>query len=310
MEAIKKFLFHCKFEKNLSDKTLKAYSIDLNQFNKYIHNNFNLNDISQVGRDELKLYIQFISIFKPKTIKRKIASVKAMFNFLEFEELIKHNPFRKIKIRIKEPSVLPKVMDIQEASLLFNTAYKELREITDKKAHYVYKEKTRDIAALELLFGTGVRVSELCSIRYNDFGEGFSSIKVNGKGNKERIIQIINKDIKKALKNYYCLFSLEIEDDSYFFLNRLGNRLSEQSVRLMIRKYRKKCCITKNITPHVFRHTFATLLLEQDVDIKYIQNLLGHSSIITTQIYTHVSQEKQADILQKKHPRNEIKLSC
>lgn len=102
------------------------------------------------------------------------------------------------------------------------------------------------------------------------------------------------------------MFLPEIENHEFFFVNRLGNRLSEQSVRLMIRKYRKKSQITKNITPHVFRHTFATLLLEQDVDITYIQSLLGHSSITTTQIYTHVSSEKQTEILQNKHPRNDM----
>ena len=146
------------------------------------------------------------------------------------------------------------------------------------------------------------------SLLYNDIGTDFSSIRVNGKGNKERTIQISNEEIKKALRNYYHLFSDVIEEEHYFFINRLGNRLSEQSVRLMIRNYKERCNLTKRITPHVFRHSFATLLLEQDVDIKYIQNLLGHSSIVTTQIYTHVSSEKQAEILQNKHPRNELVL--
>jgi len=307
MEEINKFLFHCKFEKNLSDKTIKAYTTDLKQFHEFINKNHSINDIYKIGKDELKHYIQFISKFKPKTIKRKIASIKAMFNFLEFEEFIEINPFRKIKLRIKEPSILPKVMNLQEATQLFNMAYQGLDKIRVKQHYYAYKEIIRDIAVLELLFGTGVRVSELCSLKYDDFGVDFSSIRVNGKGNKERIIQISNKDIKKALRNYYNNFSENIEDDNHFFINRLGNRLSEQSVRLMIKKYRNKCHINKNITPHVFRHTFATLLLEHDVDIKYIQNLLGHSSIVTTQIYTHVTQEKQAKILHNKHPRKDIK---
>lgn len=307
MEEINKFLFHCKFEKNLSDKTIKAYTTDLKQFQEFINKNHSINDIYKIGKDELKHYIQFISKFKPKTIKRKIASIKAMFNFLEFEEFIEINPFRKIKLRIKEPSILPKVMNLQEVTQLFNMAYQGLDKIRVKQHYYAYKEIIRDIAVLELLFGTGVRVSELCSLKNTDFGVNFSSIRVNGKGNKERIIQISNKDIKKALRNYYNYFSDIICDDNYFFINKLGNRLSEQSVRLMIKKYRNKCHINKNITPHVFRHTFATLLLEHDVDIKYIQNLLGHSSIVTTQIYTHVSQKKQAKILDNKHPRKDIK---
>ncbi len=306
MGVIEKFLFHCEFEKRLSSKTLKAYTTDLKQFESFLKVHYNVRDVSKVGKEELKHYIQFISTFKPKTTKRKIASAKAMFNFLEFEELISVNPFRKVRIKIKEPVVLPRVMNMQEATQLFSIAYRELSEMSDKKDCYSYKEKARDVAVLELLFGTGVRVSELCSLKYSDIGIGFSSIRVNGKGNKERSIQIINPDIKKALKNYYYLFSPEIENTEFFFVNRLGNRLSEQSVRLMIRKYRNECHITRNITPHVFRHTFATLLLEKDVDIKYIQNLLGHSSIMTTQIYTHVSSEKQTEILQNKHPRNDL----
>ncbi len=305
MEVINKFLFHCEFEKRLSSKTLKAYSIDLKQYKAFLVNR-NVAETLLMTKEDLKEYLQFISTFKPKTIKRKIATVKALFNFLEFEELIEINPFRKVKIRIKEPMILPRVMDIQEATKIFTIAYQELDKMRDNKESYSFKEKNRDIAALELLFGTGVRVSELCTLKHSDIGIGFSSIRVNGKGNKERNIQIINKDIKEALQNYYRLFSSDIENQKYFFINRLGNRLSEQSVRLMIRKYRKKCQITKNITPHVFRHTFATLLLEQDVDIKYIQNLLGHSSIMTTQIYTHVSTEKQTEILQNKHPRNDL----
>ncbi|GET35251.1 integrase [Prolixibacter bellariivorans] len=306
MEAIEKFLFHCEFEKRLSSKTLKAYSIDLAQFKSHMLTQYGLTDVSQIGKEELKHYVQFLSRFKPKTIKRKLAATKAMFNFLEFEEFIETNPFRKVRIRIKEPKVLPRVMNIEEITQLFQAAYRELRDMEGKPDSYAYMEKVRDVAVFELLFGTGVRVSELCSLKYADIGIDFSSVRVNGKGSKERNIQIINADIKRALRNYYRLFSAVIGTQEYFFINRFGNRLSEQSVRLMIRKYRKKCNITKNVTPHVFRHTFATLLLEQDVDIKYIQNILGHSSILTTQIYTHVSTEKQTEILEKKHPRNDL----
>jgi integrase/recombinase XerD len=304
-ETIKKFLFHCEFEKRLSKKTLKAYAIDLEQFKIHMLSQ-GLTSITLVSKVELKEYLHSISAFKPKTTKRKVASLKAFFNFLEYEELIDVNPLRKIRISIKEPLVLPQVMNIQEAIKIFSLVYSEMERYDGKKEQYSYKEKVRDIAVLELLFGTGVRVSELCSLKYRDIGIGYSSVCVNGKGNKERNIKIINENIKRALKKYYFLFSNQIDGREYFFVNRLGARLSEQSVRLMIRKYKNKGNIAKNITPHVFRHTFATLLLEQDVDIKYIQNLLGHSSIMTTQIYTHVSTEKQTEILKNKHPRNEF----
>lgn len=308
MGAIEKFLFHCEFEKRLSKKTIKAYTSDLKQFSDFIKVGCGVDDVLEVGKNELKKYVRFVSAFKPKTTKRKIATAKAMFNFFEFEELIPSNPFRKVMIRIKEPMLLPRVMNMMEVNLLFSIAYKELKNASYDKDMYLYREKLRDVAVMELLFGTGIRVSELCSLKYCDIGVDFSSIRVYGKGSKERSIQIMNHDIKKALEEYYGVFMPDIRRAGFFFINRLGNRLSEQSVRLMIRKYRNECNITKNITPHMFRHTFATLLLEQDVDIKYIQNLLGHSSIMTTQIYTHVSSEKQSEILKDKNPRNGLKL--
>lgn len=295
--VIDKFLFHCKYEKNLTTKTLKAYQIDLYQFKDFMFSEFNITNIRDIGKDELKGYLKNISRFKPKTIKRKIASAKTLFNFLEFEEFIEASPFRKVRFRIKEPLILPTVMTIEEISKLFTSVY-------SLKSAQNNKEVLRDIAVLELLFGTGIRVSELCSLNKEIINNDFCFIKVNGKGRKERTIQISNLEVRQALKRYYRAFNDKIEQNTFFFINRLNNRLSEQSVRLMIRKYRHLCHIEKRITPHVFRHSFATLLLENDVDITYIQALLGHSSINTTQIYTHVNLEKQSEILQLKHPRN------
>lgn len=131
-------------------------------------------------------------------------------------------------------------------------------------------------------------------------------IKIFGKGAKERIIQVGNTDVLEAVTEYYTAFAESIEATGYFFINRLGYRLSEQSVRNMITRYTNLAEIELHITPHMFRHSFATLLLEEEVDIRYIQQLLGHSSITTTQIYTHVSSKKQREILVTKHPRNKI----
>ena len=128
-------------------------------------------------------------------------------------------------------------------------------------------------------------------------------VKIKGKGDKERIIQICDNEVKKLLKEYLTLFTKQIEETQYFLVNRLGNKISEQSVRLMIKKYQKLSGIEKHITPHMFRHSFATLLLEEGVDIRYIQHMLGHSSISTTQIYTQVNMKQQRKILSSKHPR-------
>jgi integrase/recombinase XerD len=164
----------------------------------------------------------------------------------------------------------------------------------------------RDIAILELLFATGARVSEVCSLKVESININDGYIKIYGKGSRERVIQIEKKDVIKALLDYEKAFLGSITATGFFFINRLNNRMSEQSVRLMVRKYAKMANCKKDVTPHMFRHSFATLLLEEDVDIRYIQKLLGHSSITTTQIYTHVSTAKQKEILAMKHPRNKI----
>ena len=142
----------------------------------------------------------------------------------------------------------------------------------------------------------------------NDVNITDHAIKFYGKGSKERIIQIENISVRNAIDNYRNLFENDIIVSGYFFVNKLHKRLTEQSVREMINKYAKLSESNMHITPHMFRHSFATLLLEEDVDIRYIQKLLGHSSITTTQIYTHVAMTKQREILSAKHPRNKINL--
>lgn len=306
-KAIQDFKFHCEFEKGLSKCTLKAYEIDLEQFHSFIKQGYGVLDISQVDKHHIKAYIQSISNKKAKTTKRKLATIKAMFNFLEFEDELEVNPFRKIKINIKEPQTLPVVLTLSEVESVLKTIYKKMNDITNIDTYY-YKQVVRDVAIIELLFATGIRVSELCNLRFRDICNEFSSIIVNGKGNKQRIVGISNSDTKKILKEYFDLFDRQIIETGYFFINRIGKRISEQSVRFAIDKYCKELNFNKKVTPHVFRHSFATLLLEEDVDIRYIQNLLGHSSINVTQIYTHVSSKKQKDIILNKHPRKHISI--
>ena len=149
-----------------------------------------------------------------------------------------------------------------------------------------------------------MRISELCSLKPADIDFENKSILIYGKGAKERIVQIGNPEVLSALLLYQTAFRADIEICGYFFVNRLGKKLSDQSVRFMINRYARLASIEQHLTPHMFRHSFATLLLEQDVDIRYIQRILGHSSISTTEIYTHVSNVKQKDILFNKHPRN------
>ncbi len=307
IEAKESFILHCKFEKGLSTKTIEAYTSDINQFDSFLTLEKHSKKFKEIDKIVLKSFLQFISVMKPKTIKRKIATLKALFNFLEFEDEILVNPFRKMRIQIKEPKKLPCVLTITDIKVIFKTVY-QIRNRFLSKESYTYKAIVRDIAVLELLFATGIRVSELCNLRYNNIRSNFSSIIIIGKGDKERIVQICNKETKLALQEYYKLFKLDILQNGFFFNNRLNNAISDQSVRLMIRKYTQISGLNKNITPHTFRHTFATLLLEEGVDLIYIQHLLGHSSIMTTQIYTHVNQVKQKQILRTKHPRKKFSL--
>ncbi|MDE7285791.1 MAG: tyrosine-type recombinase/integrase, partial [Lachnospiraceae bacterium] len=151
--------------------------------------------------------------------------------------------------------------------------------------------------------------SELCSLRPADIDLKSSNVLIYGKGAKERILQIGNPDVISALTLYEETFKEEIDRCGYFFVNKLQHKLSDQSVRFMINHYAKLSGMKQHITPHMFRHSFATLLLEQDVDIRYIQRMLGHSSISTTEIYTHVSSVKQKDILFHKHPRNLMEIN-
>ncbi len=161
---------------------------------------------------------------------------------------------------------------------------------------------------IELLFATGIRISELCSLGVENVNLYDQTILIYGKGSKERKVQIGNDDVLNILQNYKNDFQTEIQNCGHFFVNQNGRELSDQAVRRMINKYTSLAAIDLHITPHMFRHTFATSLLEADVDIRYIQEILGHSSINITEIYTHVAMSKQRDILTTKHPRKDFHL--
>ena len=231
-----------------------------------------------------------------------------MFNFLEFEDKINSNPLRKMRIKIKERNGLPKVMDIREIRKIFNSAYEENSKFRNSSA-FAFFETLRNIVVIELLFATGARVSEIANLKIENIEIPSGIITIKGKGNKERIIQVCNYETLKILKDYQKIYIDRINNSGGFLLvNRLGKKLSDQSIRMIVKKLASKAKLQKHITPHVFRHTFATLLLEKDVDIKYIQSLLGHSSIMTTQIYTHVNHAKQKRILRTKHPRKDFSM--
>lgn len=294
---IENYLEYCNMQKRLDEKTLKAYRIDLKQFAVQLFSQ----DITQITPKTLEDYIAKLhQQYSPKTVKRKIASLKAFFRHLEYKDTISQNPFNKIQTRFREPVILPKTVPLHTVERFLSTIYKQLRTA---KTTYQKRNALRDVAVAELLFATGMRISELCSLKCNDINLYDRTILIYGKGDKERIIQIGNDDVIHILEEYKDNFYTEIMNCNHFFANQSGKTLSDQAVRRMINKYCDLASIDLHITPHMFRHTFATSLLEADVDIRYIQEMLGHSSINITEIYTHVTTAKQRDILVNKHPR-------
>ena len=243
----------CHYERNLSADTLKAYRIDLRQFSEFTKGEW-------ADRDMLNRYIKHLNVcFSPRSVKRKLASVRAFYHELEYNGILEENPFHKLHIRIQSPKQLPRTIPGHLVHDLLQCAYDDYAPNK--------REVLRDILVLELLFSTGLRVSELCSLSAENFMIGESELRllVNGKGRKERMIQITTPELVQVAQAY-CT----------------------QSVRRIVQKYLERTGSTYHVTPHMFRHTFATSLLEAGMDIRYIQSLLGHSSISTTQIYTHV----------------------
>lgn len=294
---VTEYLEYCECRKRLDPKTIKAYRIDLKQYE-----NYQKAYLEFYSKDTVDRYITHLhKEYQPKTVKRKIAALKTFFHYLEYKELLEENPFSKLDIRFREAKLLPKTIPFHSIQTFLATLYNQKEKAASE---HQLRCCIRDIAVIELLFATGIRISELCSLKPTDIDFENKSILIYGKGAKERILQIGNPKVLSALLLYQRAFQNDIEICGYFFVNRLKQRLSDQSVRFMINRYARLANIPQHLTPHMFRHSLATLLLEQDVDIRYIQRILGNSSISTTEIYTHVSNVKQKDILFNKHPRN------
>ena len=294
---ISNYLIMAEQQKNLSPHTIKAYRIDLFQFSEFTQGNL-------ANTDTLREFIIYLNKhFSPRSAKRKLASVRAFYNEMWASGLIKTNPFDKLRICIHSPQQLPRIIPQNTIELLLECAYEK----------YKVGNRTilRDIVVLELLFTTGLRVSELCSLSSDNFDINNNGVRllINGKGRKERVIQIITPELINILQAYCQAYSQEIHSKNFILYNRDGRPLSPQSVRRIINKYIQASKISLHITPHMFRHTFATSLLEAGVDIRYIQSMLGHSSIATTQIYTHVTTHQQTLLLAEKHPRSKMTFS-
>jgi integrase/recombinase XerD len=302
--SIKQFINHCTFERRLDTKTIKAYTIDLRQWATFVQVDFNRYEVGSVTKEHIKKYVESLSSLATSTIRRKIASLKAYFNYLEFEDIVSVNPMRKVKLRFRQDKKLPNVLTPQELAVLLSYAHKRVSRAENRSS--MYTVALRNLAILELMISTGIRVSEVAAIRRTDLSPGCHSVKIRGKGSKERLIPITNGHVQHVLK----LHGKEQGRSIFFFENRLGKPISTQSIRFMIQLYGETSGIVKKVNPHDLRHSFATIMLEQQVDTRYIQQLLGHSSILTTQIYTSVSERMKSQALQLGNPRNLIEVNA
>ncbi len=293
-EAENLYLEYCEFRRKLNNKTINAYRIDLKQYFDFIGE-------AAFDKQKIEEYITVLHRkYKQKTVKRKIATVKAFYMYMEAEGMTTDNPFRRIKVRFQETYTLPRIIPRKEIEQLLNCMYSHPKKNT--------RYWLRDVAVVEMLFAVGARVYEISYMREDCVDLYSGSICIMGKGNKERYLSVAAPSVLELLRRYYDANKAAIQKSGYFFINRNGSRYTEQSIRLMLKKYCQLAGIERNITPHMFRHSFATYLIEEGVDISCVQPILGHSSIKTTQIYIHVAAKMQAEILRSMHPRNKMDL--
>lgn len=290
-EIIYEFLDYISYEKKYSDNTEKNYELDLFKYFEYLDKN-NLNYLTVKYKD-VSNFTLFLAKqnYKSTTINRIDSSIRSFYNYLELEEKINGNPF-KAASNLKVPKRLPNYFKYDE--------YLTMISVIDKD-DYEYRNRL----ILEMLFATGLRVSELSNIKIKDIDFSEREIKIMGKGSKERFV-FYNKECAIVLDSYLkeCRSKLlNGKDSEYLFINHLGDKLTDRGIRLIIDKIVKKSCIKSKVSPHTFRHTFATMLLNEGCNIKSVQELLGHSSLGTTGIYTHLTNDEVRLTYMKAHPR-------
>ena len=299
MNYINQLITQLKITKNLQEQTLKAYSSDITNFFNYI----NKETIEQI---DILNYINYLfdeKKLKDRSIKRKIISLKIYFNFLEDNSLINTNPFTKLKFKFKQEKKLPKTLQKNEVKKLLETVYDELNSsITPYKKF----ETIRNISLLEILISTGIRIQEASLITLNDISLQEKTIIIHGKGRKERQLFILNKYVLSSLKNWLTIRKTSSPKCNNIFINKYGNPLSIHSIENIFRKYKTLSNINIKATPHYLRHTFATNLLTNGADLRSVQEILGHSSISTTQIYLEISSNRKKQVLQKYNYRNNL----
>lgn len=292
---VDEFCVYLKVERNLSENTILAYKKDLAQFCQWLAQEGL--EMDKLLLADMKLYLYHLNEKKytKSTVARKLSTIKSFYNFLVRDERIDGYAFANLKPPKKE-KYLPSVI---EKSKLINF----LESLTQEKTYF----KMRDSAIFELLYGSGLRVSEVVSLNIDDVESIF--LRVVGKGNKERIVPYSYR-FKESLTIYLEKarpFLVKNNSEKALFLNNRGTRLTTRGIQYLIENYIKLGFLDEDVSPHSFRHSFATHLLDNGADLRVIQEFLGHESLSTTEIYTSVSMSKLKEVYQKAHPRAQFK---
>ena len=289
MDKIEKFLEHLKLDLNYSDKTIKSYEQDIESFKRYL--NSTGTDIEAANPQLIRMYLSNqLEEGKTKvTCCRRIAALRHFYEYLVRTNCIKENPFLFVGAPKKEIRY-PEALYLEQVEELFA----KNRERTDNL-------KLRDQAIIELLYASGVRVSELVNIKMNAIDIKNRTIRVLGKGRKERMV-MFSKSCQSTLQDYLKNSQLRHSSD-FLFTNAKGEQLTTRGVEYILDQIQNKCGVQLGLHPHMLRHTFATHLLEGGADLRVIQELLGHESINTTQVYTHITEEAMKHQFVMSHPR-------
>lgn len=290
-EARKQFLSHCGSAVSLSPHTMRAYCSDLDDTQKY----FGLRkQLASVEKNHLRQYIRHLREnrqFKETTIKRRLASLKLMFKWAVQEEIVEINPFDSLNERIRLPKRLPRALDRGEQAILRKAV--QLSPRTDDF------DEVRNKTAIHLLLDTGIRVGELVAIKLDDLSLANGCLLIHGKGNRQRFVYLLQKPLARKIEQYLTWRSSVSACANKLFISANGKAIRPPTIRNGLKGIAKAAGIAKHITPHMLRHTCATQWLEAGLDIRYVQKLLGHQSISTTEIYTHVSDQGLREALSR-----------
>ena len=288
------FLTMLRVERNVSTHTMDAYKRDINQYLMYLVN-LDIKNLSDVKSTHIRDYIRVLSDrgMAPASISRIISSIRTYYRFLSSENILDENPVLLIN-NPKLPKKLPDVLSEKEISLIINA-------IQESSQFY-----QRDKAIIELLYSCGIRVTELCNLGMSNLFIDEDLIRVMGKGNKERLLPLGVRS-KKYLDDYIKHSRnshIKKSGSSFVFVSRNGNQLTRAMINIILNKWTQVSGLKKSVSPHKLRHSFATHLLEGGADLRFVQALLGHSDISTTQIYTHIDKHYLKEVYKIHHPRS------